>query len=265
MGMSLRELPDEMRERVIASCRKREPSTLGILVHGSYATGTAREQSDLDLDIFIAEPPSAYYRTWFEDRAGGLPLHISARSDLTLAVWEQEANEPEDWAMGIPVELEYAWLWCGDQHLKATVGDRPVLRKPGAKPEVEDMVDALLKLRHATDAGDQLGARLAAQDAARFAAPCIAALNAPEPAHDPRSALDVLLKLSLVPDHWADDLVACLGLSERPVEQTCAAAERLVLGVLRLLRTTNPHADPQPDVATYIIDGTFERLLDLQV
>jgi hypothetical protein len=262
--MSWRDLPDDLRDRVIASCRDREPSAAGILIHGSYVTGTARQDSDLDLGIFIAGPASAHYRTWFEDRQGAAPLHVSARSDLTLTVWRQEAAEPAEWAMGIPVELEQAWLWCGDEKLRAAIGDRPVLRKPGARPEVEDMVNALLKLRHANHVDDQLGARLAAQDAARFAAPCVAALNSPESARDPRSALDVLLNLAVVPGCWAADVVTCLGLARQSAEQVSAAAERLVPGVLRLLRETNPHADPQPDIARYVIDGTFERLIDNQ-
>jgi hypothetical protein len=262
MGMSLRDLPDGLRERVIASCRVREPTAIGVLVHGSYATGSAREDSDLDLDIFITAHPSAHYRTWFEDREGRSPLHVSARSDLTLEVWEQEAEDPEGWALGIPVELEHAWLWCADDQLRLAVGDRPVLRKPGSEPEVEDMVEALLKLRRAADSGDELGVRLAAQAAARSAAPCVAALNTPEAAYDPRSALDVLLGLALVPQCWADDVVAGLGLASQPVERIRASTERLVLGVLRLLRETDPFADPQPEIARYISDGTFERLLE---
>jgi hypothetical protein len=46
--------------------------------------------------------------------------------------------------------------------------------------------------------------------------------------------------------------------AERPA---AAAAERLVSGVLRLLRQTNPYADPQPDISRYLLDGTFEAVL----
>jgi phosphoribosyl-AMP cyclohydrolase len=260
-GLSLGNLAAGLTDRVVASCRDREPGTTGILVHGSYATGRARPESDLDLAIFIAGPPTVHHRTWFEEREGQLPLHISARSDLTVEIWKGEAMTPADWALGIPVELAYVWLWPGDGYLRNTLGDNPVVQKPGAAPEVEDMVDALLKARSAVVTGDSIGLRLAAQDAVRFAAPCVAALNMPEQARDPRSALTTILGLPVAPLGWSDDVVTCLGLSSRSDQEVAAAVERLVRGVLRLLRETDPYVDPQPDIARYLIDGTFERIL----
>jgi hypothetical protein len=35
-----------------------------------------------------------------------------------------------------------------------------------------------------------------------------------------------------------------------------------VLGVLQMLRAINPSADSQPEIAKYIVDGTFERLIN---
>lgn len=260
-GLSVRDLPLGLREQVIASCREREPSAVGILVHGSYATATARRESDLDLSIFIAAPATAHYRTWFEDRAEPGRLHVSARSDLTLETWNREADEPKGWALGMPVELRYAWLWSADAHLRTALGERPVRRLPGAKPEVEDMVEALLKVRHARTVDDELGIRLAAQSAARSAAPCVAALNDPEPVHDPRSGLAAVSTLPIASDQWSTDLLVCLGLSPESAQGVCTAADRLVRGVLHLLRDVDPSVDPQPDIARYLADGTFERLL----
>lgn len=260
-SLSLRDLPTDLRERVIASCREREPSAVGVLVHGSYATATARPDSDLDLGIFISGSPTAHYRTWFEERAAPKPLHISARSDLSLETWQREASEPKSWAMGLPVELRYAWLWSADERLRAAIGECPVLRKPGVKPEVEDMVEALLKARRAHATGDEIGVRFAAQAAARSAAPCVAALNQPAPVRDPRTALDTLTTLPIAPERWAVDLLACLGLAPQAAPGVIVAAERLVGGVLRLLRERDPAVDPQPDIARYVADGTFERLL----
>jgi phosphoribosyl-AMP cyclohydrolase len=261
MGLSLGDLSAGLTDRVVASSREREPGATGILVHGSYATGRARPDSDLDLAIFVSGPPTVHYRTWFEERKGQLPLHVSARSDLTVEIWKQEAMTPADWALGIPVELAHVWLWPGDGYLRNTLGDNPVVRKPGAAPEVEDMVDALLKARLAVVTGDSIGLRLAAQDAVRFAAPCVVALNTPERARDPRSALTTILGLPVAPLGWRDDVVTCLGLSSRGDHDVAAAGERLVRGVLRLLRETDPYVDPQPDIARYLIDGTFEKIL----
>jgi phosphoribosyl-AMP cyclohydrolase len=261
MGLSLGDLAAGLTDRVVASSRERQPGTTGILVHGSYATGRARPESDLDLAIFVSGPPTVHYRTWFEMREGQLPLHVSARADLTVEIWKREAMTPAGWALGIPVELAHVWLWPGDGHLLNTLGDNPVVRKPGAAPEVEDMVDALLKARSAAVTGDPIGLRLAAQDAVRFAAPCVAALNTPERARDPRSALTTILGLPVAPVGWSDDVVTCLGLSSRSDQDVAAAGERLVRGVLRLLRETDPYVDPQPDIARYLIDGTFEKIL----
>jgi hypothetical protein len=202
-----------------------------------------------------------HYRMWFEDRDERLPLHISARSDLTLGAWEREQSTPEDWALGLPVELVYVWLWVGDPRLREALGEQPVLRKPGAEPEVEDMVNAFLKLRSAAAAGDPLGVRLGAQDVGRFACRCVAAINKPYPVRDPRTALDTVLSLPVVPAGWGDDVIACLGLASRTVREVIASSERLVVGVLRLLRDTDPYIDPQPEVARYLLDGTFERVI----
>lgn len=261
MGLALHDLPAELCERVIAACREREPDAVGVLVHGSYALGTARPDSDLDLDIIIATSPSVHYRTWFEHRGTGMPLHVSARSDLTLETWRQSAREPARWAMGLPAELIHAWLWSADDRVRAEIGAHPVVRKPGAEPEVEDMVEAFGKVRRAAEVNDELGVRFAAQEVARCAAPCVAALNEPAPVRDPRGALDLLGALPIAPEGWPDDLVRCLGLMPAPTRAVIEAAERVVGGTLRLLRTRAPHADPQPEIARYLIDGTFERLI----
>lgn len=257
--MHFAELPSEFVDRIIATCLEREPDACGILAHGSYVTGTARPDSDLDLDIFLAGDPTEHYRTWFVDRPGDLPLHISARSDYSLTAWQQELTEPEEWAFGLPVQIVHGWIWCSDPALRTALGERPALRKPGAGPELEDMVDALLKMRRATDA---IGARLHAMEAARFAAPCVAALNSVPPVHDPRGAVDALLALPIAPERWSYDVAGCLGLDERATAEIRESAERIVRGTLQILRTVNPYADPQPDIAKYLIDGTFERIVN---
>ena len=37
---------------------------------------------------------------------------------------------------------------------------------------------------------------------------------------------------------------------------------RIIQNVLRLAREVNPHVDPQPEIASYVADGTFERMLE---
>ncbi|MDP9401954.1 MAG: hypothetical protein M3P85_01170 [Actinomycetota bacterium] len=57
----------------------------------------------------------------------GLPLHVSARCDLSIEVWEEEMEEPADWSLGLPVELLQVWLWTGDDSIVAEIGELPVL------------------------------------------------------------------------------------------------------------------------------------------
>jgi hypothetical protein len=73
--------------------------------------------------------------------------------------------------------------------------------------------------------------------------------------------VDELLTLPIAPDRWSYDMTGCLGLAARTNPGIRESAERLVLGVLQMLRAINPYADPQPDIAKYIIDGTFERII----
>jgi predicted nucleotidyltransferase len=261
VGWSVSDLEPGLIEVVISSCRAREPRVAGILVHGSYATGLARPESDLDLGLFIEGKASEHYRTWFEDREEREPLHVSARCDLNLQVWEAEREEPEGWALGLPVELDHVWLWCGDPKLTDALGDSPVLRKVGTLPEIEDMVDSTLKMRRHLRDGDELGVRLAAQTAARYAAPTVCALNEPEPVADPRSALAAVLALEITPPEWRADFPIAVGLTGAPVRDVVAATNRLVSGTLRLARERKPSVDRQPEIERYLCDGTLERLL----
>lgn len=262
MSLSISDLGTELIEQVIGSCRSKEPGVEGILVHGSYATGLAEAESDLDLDLFIAGGPTVYYRTWFEPRDGKPPLHVSARSDLSIEVWQREGREPEPWALGLPVELPHVWLWCGNKRLAAALGERPVLSKPGSPPEIEDMVDALVKLRRAVRAGDELGVRLEAQAAARNAAPTVVALNKPAPVRDPRSALAAIIALPVAPPGWRSDFVVAAGLASTSIDDVTAATNRLVAGTLQLARRVDPGIDRQPEIERYLIDGTLERMLE---
>ena len=259
---SVVELETELAGRVIGSCRAREPSVAGILVHGSYATGRASRESDLDLALFIEGKPSEHYRTWFEARDGLAPLHVSARCDLNLDVWSEERGEPEDWALGFPVELPHRWLWHGDPRLAELLGDYPVMSKPGSPPEIEDMVDAAVKTRRHARCGDELSARLEAQAAARFAAPAVCALNDPKPVTDPPSALAAVLGLPVAPRGWKVDFPVSMGLTTAALDEIVEATIRLVRGTLRLARERNPGVDRQPEIERYLIDGTLERLLE---
>ena len=187
---------------------------------------------------------------------------MSARCDLNLDVWNEEREEPEDWALGFPVELPHRWLWHGDPRLAELLGDYPVMSKPGSPPEIEDMVDAAVKTRRHARGGSELSARLEAQAAARFAAPTVCALNNPKPVTDPPSALAAVLGLPVAPRGWKVDFPVSMGLTTAALDEIVEATIRLVRGTLRLARERDPGVDRQPEIERYLIDGTLERLLE---
>ncbi len=158
-------------------------------------------------------------------------------------------EEPADWSLGLPVELPHVWLWAGDDSIVAEIGELPVLHKPGSSPETEDMIDALLKMRRHDRSGDELGVRLEAQAAARFAAPTVAALNPAPAVGTPHAALES--RLASPPSRRTGRRTGrALGLSSAPLEQVASAAERLVIGTLELAREVNPGVDEQPDISS---------------
>ncbi|HYD09872.1 MAG TPA: nucleotidyltransferase domain-containing protein [Acidimicrobiales bacterium] len=265
--MHVRDLPAALLASVVASCRTRVPAARGILVGGSYARGSASTASDLDLAVFIDdedEDAALHYRTWLEVRADSPPLHVSARTDLTLATWAEEAEEPADWAFGLPTAQRFEWLSEPDEELRRALGAQPVLRTHAGEPEVEDMVTELTKVHRAEASADDIGVRFHARRAVDFAAPTVVALNAPPPCVDtPRAALDTICAgLTRTPDGWTEDLLVCLGLTPTDIRTTAAAADRLVVGVLELLRTIDPTVDRQDGVAELVRSRDLDRLLD---
>ncbi len=119
-------------------------------------------------------------------------------------------------------------------------------------------VGAVLKMRRHARAEDELGVRLEAQAAARYAASTVAALNALAPVSDPRSALESILCLPIAPHDWASDFVAATGLWSASINEVLEATNRLVAGTLQLAREVNPGVDRQPEIERYLTDGTLE-------
>jgi phosphoribosyl-AMP cyclohydrolase len=264
-AVHIRDLGADLLDHVVVSCLERVPSALGILVGGSYARGAATLVSDLDLCVFVDDDDDAeHYRTWLVARAGAPPLHVSARTDMTLEAWAEDAEEPQDWAFGLPTAQPFEWLWEIGGALRDELGDRPLLVTPAGEPEVEDLVTELTKVHRAALSADALGVRFHAQRLVAFAAPTVVALNAPAPKVDtPRAALETICDgLPRTPGDWRGDVLACLGLDPVDVAATAAAADRLVVGVLELLRATDPMIDTQDGVADLVRSRDLERMLD---
>ena len=257
---SLRGLEPEVLVAVVARLLDLEPASGAVIVTGSYAMGTADERSDLDVRAVTTEPPRVRYRTWFAERGNGRPLHVSAGAQ-SVDDWLAARARPNEWALGFPVQFEAVYLWATDG-VRAAVGETPSHRHPPACAELEDFVEALVKVRRAAAAGDGIGARWHAQTTGSLAPRLLLGLNDERLVRDRRQALEAALSLAVAPDGWAADLSVCLGLTAATDDQVATAALRLGRSLLAFVRERDPAVDPQPGVADALRDGSFERQLE---
>jgi hypothetical protein len=232
-------------------------------VTGSYAIGRASPLSDLDLTVLTGAPPRLdSYRTWFEPRDDGQPLHVSVGTKA-LADWIARAGEPvesDGWSLGFPTEEAARFLWA-TEGARAALGDPPTVRRPGAGPEVEDFVEAATKVARARARGDWLGARWHAADLGRRAPGLLRPLNPERRVVDRRDALEAALSLPNAPPGYRADLLIALGLEPADDGAVVEAALRLARGALALLRQHAPDAEPQPGIAEALRSGALERRL----
>jgi phosphoribosyl-AMP cyclohydrolase len=246
-------------EGMVARLRELEPPTIAVLVSGSYAKGMADESSDLDVQVATNSAPLIAYRMWFEERPGSSPLHVSAGAK-SLAAWLAKRDEPQGWALGFPVEHVVRYVWATDE-ARAALGEPPSNMHPPGEPQLEDFVEYVQKLRRAAAGGKQSLVRMYAHQAALLAPTLLRLLNEDVVIHDRAEALGAALALAVVPEHYRDDLVVCLGLVAADDERVQRAALRLARELLAFLRERKPDVDPQPDISRYLADGTLERHL----
>lgn len=244
----------------VARLRALEPAAMAVVVGGSYATGTADEESDLDLNAITEGEPRVRYRTWFQERSGGRPLHVSAGA-VSVEDWLAAGERPRPWALGFPVLYEARYAWATAE-ARARLGDDPSVRHPPAPPELEDFLEFLVKARRSARRGDGVGLRFFAHQAGLLAPGLLRPLNPERVVRNRRDALEAALTLPLAPEHYHHDLRVCLGLVPVSNEEVAAATLRLGRELLAVLRERRPDIDPQPDLALYLADGTLQRLLD---
>ncbi len=245
-------------EPAVTRLRELEPGAIAVLVGGSYAKGTSDELSDLDLTA-ILESDAGRYRTWFQERLGASPLHVSAG---VQAIDERLAKEtePASWWLGLP-QLEPArYAWATDD-ARTRLGEDPSLRRPAGPPELEDFFEFSMKVRRALETDDSLALRVYAMSAAELAPRLLLPLNEPVLASSRREAAEAALALTIAPEHYAEDLSLCLGLVQADDARLGEAALRLARELLAFLRVHKPDVDPLPDLVRALTDGTLERQL----
>lgn len=251
-----------LAERVVARIRELEPSTIAVLIFGSYAKGRADRDSDLDVHAVTEDEPVSPYRMWFEERTGEKPLHVSP-SVKSVSAWLAKRAEPQGWALGFAAEHVARYLWSTDD-ARARLGDDPSCVHPPAEPELEDFVEYLIKIERAAAAEDWPILRIYARQAALLAPGLLRTLNDEVAVRDRREALETALSVRVAPEHYRTDLTIALGLADATDEAVRRAALRLGRELLAFLRVYKPDADPQPDIAAYLADGTLERHLGFE-
>jgi hypothetical protein len=229
-----------------------------VIVGGSYAKSAADDLSDLDLTA-IVERDGDRYRTWFQDRHGARPLHVSA-GVRSLETFLERRMTPAGWWLGLPVlePARYAWVTPAAQ---AAIGDDPTVVRPGSPPELEDFFEFSVKVKRAVAAQDPLGIRVYALAVAELAPRLLLPLNDQPVVSSRLEAAHAAVNFAVAPAHWSEDLACCLGLTEDGGTHVGEAALRLARELLAFLRERKPDVDPLPDLVDCLLDGSFERQL----
>jgi hypothetical protein len=154
--------------------------------------------------------------------------------------------------------VRYVWATAA---ARAALGDPPSNAHPPAEPELEDFVEFLGKVRRSARLGDSIGVRTFAHEVAALAPGLLRTLNPGIVVRDRREAVEAARSLQVAPEHYREDFEIAFGLVMANDEAVERSALRLGRELLAFLRERNPNADPQPDIAGYLADGTLERHL----
>lgn len=252
-------VPQHVCDDVLERALGYEDAPLAALVSGSYAQGRAELDSDLDLIVLTAVEPAESYRTWFVARPER-PLHVSAAFE-TLAAWLRRFDEPANWSLGLPTDTPTPFLWSTPRAGEA-LGEEPVLRRPAGEPELEDFVEAAVKVRRAIRHREVPRARWHARSMAELAPRLLLSLNPEVRAVHRWDAVQKALALPVSPEHYREDMEVCLGLMPGDEERFTEAGKRLPREMLAFLRERAPDVDRQPWLAKYLRDGTLQWLLE---
>ena len=247
----------------VARLRREFPDTLAILLKGSYARDDAGPFSDLDFDVLTGGEPRHSYPVYLVEVASGALIHVSiALFDLDR--WLGFAVEPAPWSLGLQAAEAMRLVWAAED-APLDVLSQPAISHPAGDPELEDAVEALTKVKSALRRGDALAVRASAQLLARSIPSLLRLLNPPVVAGTAREALRLVLDFPVAPPGYREDMLVCLGLTNRfnPIEEVADSAHRLLTGVLELVR---PIADrlaqaDVPDLASALADGSLMRYL----
>ncbi len=250
--MNVSDLDPALIEDLVARARGVEPDVVGVFAFGSYARDEATPTSDLDLQAVTHSAPSLRYRTWF---AGDLHVSVGIRSTDEIL---ERCRVPANWSLGFATSSGGVWLWA-EREAMIALGDPPGFSHPADPPELEDFVESCAKTLRASNS---VSLRVGAQLVGETAPPLLRDLNEAIVVNTRAAAVRAAAAFAIAPDHWAEDLLAVLGLAPVGDEEVRAAVVRIAAGVLRILRERKATVgDRQPDLTRLLLDGTLERHL----
>ena len=257
-GLSISDLSQALLAQVLEFVRAVDAELLAVVVDGSYARGEADADSDLDVTALYAQVPPVDWRSLFIARPAR-PLHVSAGA-MALTQWQEQSARPADWSLGFPTDEPGVLLWA-TAAVRALLADPPRVRRPAPPAELEDLLEAAIKVKRGLRSGDAAGARLHAHAMALLAPGLLLPLNPERRVATPRAALVAALALPHVPPHYPSDLAVCLGVEGADAARFAEAGLRLPREMLAFLREHLPGGPWQPFLSQYLIDGTLERHL----
>lgn len=232
--------------------------TVAIVLKGSHARGEANPWSDVDFDVLVSSPDVEEYRTWIVPADERL-VHISAAVE-SLDAWLADANEPSAWSLGFPTVETTKLLWAIDDAHRQLL-DHPHRSHPAHEIEIEDSMEALGKMRNAHARGDVMGLYRNANKLATLIPTMLVPINPEATVSNSRQAIDAVLNLQNVPEHFANDWLTCMGYVDiRMPDSTLEAATRLFTRTLRML-PPDPHVVGR-DFDILIRDGVIEAYLN---
>jgi phosphoribosyl-AMP cyclohydrolase len=243
--------------------RAEEPGAVAVLLSGSRARGDAGAYSDLDLEVLTRGAPAGGDRALLLARGDGRLAHVSIGvTELEEWLAARRARARGRWSFGLPARAPWRALWAAPG-VAPLLADVPV--HAAEPPELEDLVEDAGKVKNARAAGDELALRLAAHDLAAECPALLGPLNPRPPVSSRREALAAALDMPVAPPGYREDMLTCLGLTGRttPADKVYAAAMRLALGVVDVLRAHAPALAPLlgPDLAGLLADGRLRRYL----
>lgn len=246
-----------MIDQLVQRFRNEHPDAIAVLLKGSHARGEATLWSDIDFDVLVSTSDTESYRTWLEEIDGRL-VHVSAAVE-GIGGWLEDAEEASSWSFGLPTAETTQLLWAANDEWRGQL-DRPAKLHPAADAEVEDSVEVFGKMAKALKSGDTPGLYSSAHTLATLIPTLLVPVNDVPPVASRRQAIDAIVAMTNVPTGFREDWLICMGFVDcRDLETTCAAAERMLQGVLELVPTDEEVVGE--DMARILADGSLTRYI----